>query len=126
MFVASEKSGLYTSDECFKMALTDALSVACKALGIGADVYWDRDPNKYDKPADKPDTKEPPPSEWPESKVRAYAFANVADGKGGTKSVSVADLIAKGTAGQDWLIKMAGASKRSQMDRDVATRAAAL
>ena len=34
VFVANEKSGLRTSDECFKMALTDAISVACKALGI--------------------------------------------------------------------------------------------
>ena len=39
-FIANEKSGLYTSDECFKMAYTDALSVACKSLGMGADVYW--------------------------------------------------------------------------------------
>lgn len=39
-FVSKEKSGLYTSDECFKMAYTDALSVACKALGMGANVYW--------------------------------------------------------------------------------------
>ena len=29
---------MYTSDECYKMALTDALSVACKALGVAADV----------------------------------------------------------------------------------------
>lgn len=50
-FVAREKSGLYTSDECFKMALTDAISVACKALGFGADVYWKADRSKYDKPA---------------------------------------------------------------------------
>ncbi len=39
-FVAKESKGLYTSDECFKMAYTDALSVACKALGMGAEVYW--------------------------------------------------------------------------------------
>lgn len=39
-FIASEKSGLYTSDECIKMAETDALSVACKKLGMGADIYW--------------------------------------------------------------------------------------
>ena len=39
-FVAKEKNGLYTSDECFKMAYTDALSVACKMLGMGANVYW--------------------------------------------------------------------------------------
>lgn len=31
------------SDEGYKMAYTDALSVACKALGIGADVYWSAD-----------------------------------------------------------------------------------
>lgn len=48
MFVAKEKSGLYANDECYKMALTDAISVACKALGFAADVYWDRDPTKYD------------------------------------------------------------------------------
>jgi len=46
-FVANEKNGLYTSDECYKMALTDAISVACKALGMGADVYYDKDATKY-------------------------------------------------------------------------------
>lgn len=35
-----EKNGLYVSDECYKMSFTDALSVACKLLGFGADVYW--------------------------------------------------------------------------------------
>lgn len=35
------------SDECYKMAYTDALSVACKALGIGADVYYEADITKY-------------------------------------------------------------------------------
>lgn len=50
-FVAKEKNGPYTSDECFKMALTDAISVACKALGFGADVYWEADRSKYDKAA---------------------------------------------------------------------------
>lgn len=39
-FIANEKNGLYTSDECFKMAYTDALSVACKSLGMGAEIYW--------------------------------------------------------------------------------------
>lgn len=52
-FVAKEKNGLYTSDEGFKMALTDAISVACKALGFGADVYWEADRSKYDKPESK-------------------------------------------------------------------------
>ena len=47
MLVASERNGLYVNDECYKMALTDALSVACKALGMGADVYWQSDNTKY-------------------------------------------------------------------------------
>ena len=55
-FVAKEKNGPYTSDECFKMALTDAISVACKALGFGADVYWDADKSKYDKPENTAET----------------------------------------------------------------------
>lgn len=55
MFVSNERNGHYTSDECFKMALTDAISVACKALGVGADVYWEKDRTKYDqKQADTP------------------------------------------------------------------------
>ena len=47
MLVASERNGLYVNDECYKMALTDALSVACKSLGMGADVYWQSDNTKY-------------------------------------------------------------------------------
>ena len=47
MLVAKEKNGLYTSDEGFKMALTDAISVACKSLGVGADVYYAKDRSKY-------------------------------------------------------------------------------
>lgn len=43
-----EKSGVYVSDECYKMATTDAISVACKQLGIGADVYFASDRTKYD------------------------------------------------------------------------------
>lgn len=47
MFAEKEKSGLHISDECYKMATTDAISVACKQLGIGADVYWEKDKTKY-------------------------------------------------------------------------------
>lgn len=63
------------SDEGYKMAYTDALSVACKALGIGADVYFDKDKTKYTEaniappgsPAyeltkEKPLAETPPPS----------------------------------------------------------------
>lgn len=45
--VTKENAGLYTDDEAYKKAYTDALSVACKALGIGAKVYWAADNTKY-------------------------------------------------------------------------------
>lgn len=54
MFVSEEKSGLHVSDECYKMALTDAISVACKALGMGADIYWEKDGSKYTQGAESP------------------------------------------------------------------------
>lgn len=62
--VAKEKDGLHTSDECYKMALTDALSVACKALGFGADVYWEKGSTKYDRPqpSEKPAPTTPNPA----------------------------------------------------------------
>lgn len=40
--VTMESKGAYVSDECYKMALTDALSVAMKALGVAADVYFEK------------------------------------------------------------------------------------
>lgn len=45
--IAQERSGAYVSDEAFKMATTDALSVACKQLGFAADIYWQTDRDKY-------------------------------------------------------------------------------
>ena len=47
MFTSKELKGIYTDDEAFKKALTDALSVACKAIGIAANVYWGKDDTKY-------------------------------------------------------------------------------
>lgn len=46
--VAIERNGAYVNDEAFKMALTDALSVAMKALGVGADVYFAKGKNIVD------------------------------------------------------------------------------
>jgi hypothetical protein len=54
MFAAKEKNGVYVSDEAYKMALTDAISVACKALGFAADVYWNTDSTKYNRQAAQP------------------------------------------------------------------------
>lgn len=48
------KNGVKTSDEGYKMALTDALSVAAKALGIGADIYFSKDKTKYSGSVESP------------------------------------------------------------------------
>lgn len=47
VLIAKESNGLRTDDDCYKKAYTDAISVACKALGFGGDIYWQNDPTKY-------------------------------------------------------------------------------
>ena len=50
--VVKESSGLHANDEGYKMAVTDALSVALKSLGFGADIYAGRwDGSRYLMPA---------------------------------------------------------------------------
>ena len=41
-FVSMERNGAYVNDEVYKMALTDALSVSMKAIGVAADVYFSK------------------------------------------------------------------------------------
>jgi len=58
--VAKESAGLRANDEAYKMALTDALSVAMKQLGFAADIYAGKfDGSKYkdDVPPTKPELK---------------------------------------------------------------------
>lgn len=64
-FVEKGKSGLRMSDEHTKMSLTDALSVACKALGIGANVYFANDPTKYTDNTETSGDRNPPPQKPP-------------------------------------------------------------
>lgn len=45
--VEVNSKGMYVNDEGHKMSLTDALSVAMKALGVAADIYFEKDA-KYD------------------------------------------------------------------------------
>lgn len=56
MLYVKERNGLRISDEAYKMATTDAISVACKQLGFAADVYWDKDRTKYSAPAEQDTT----------------------------------------------------------------------
>lgn len=54
MLMEQERAGLHANDEGFKMAVTDALSVALKMLGVAADIYMGKwDGSKY---ADKKQT----------------------------------------------------------------------
>ena len=71
---AKEKNGINVSDECYKMATTDAISVACKQLGVGADVHW-ADGNKYDQ-ADSNDNPNP---DKPKSKTATTPGTSKAD-----------------------------------------------
>lgn len=49
-FSSKNKQGyVNTSDEAFKMALTDAVSNATKQLGLGADIWFANDKTKYTK-----------------------------------------------------------------------------
>lgn len=57
MFVAKEIKGMYVSDEAVKMALTDALSVAMKAIGMAADIYMGMPATKYDITTPQPPAK---------------------------------------------------------------------
>ncbi len=54
VLVSKEASGLHGNDEAVKMAVTDALSVAMKMLGVAADIYagrWDGTKYADDNPA---------------------------------------------------------------------------
>lgn len=106
-FIAKERDGLYTSDECFKMALTDALSVACKALGIGADVYWEQGSKHTQHQKEETSKKEEPPKKAPvPSKAKPIAppfceccgseiQSEVVDGKQYTANTIAARAISK-------------------------------
>jgi len=69
-FYVKESKGYYVDDECEKKALTDAISVAAKALGVGADVYMGGDRTKYSgdnadglPPLPPPNSPPPPPQQ---------------------------------------------------------------
>lgn len=57
MLISKESGGLHCNDEAYKMAVTDALSVALKFLGVGADVYAGQCETKYDNAKDGSNTR---------------------------------------------------------------------
>lgn len=65
-------STVHIDDEAYKKAYTDAVSVACKALGFAADVYYKQEDTKYgafraETPAPQQTEQAAPqgPQEWP-------------------------------------------------------------
>ena len=80
LFVASEREGLHTSDEAYKMATTDALSVALKMLGVAARIYEGSPVTKYSQPEKKTGTKKQGAKETDEAGaiLKAEAALNTA------------------------------------------------
>lgn len=106
--VSKEKNGLYTDDECWKKAYTDALSVACKAIGIGADVYYEKDASgKYGEPEAPEGQPAPPVGKKPPE-----------GGKGQQKSkfAQINDLIKDSSITidtiTDWIVQASGKNIR--------------
>ena len=98
-FVSNEKTGKYTSDECYKMALTDAISVACKSLGFAADIYFSNDSTKYteNKPESnsvKQDQKKPIPSTmFNDTKVMKWLYDNETYYRNNNQRISLSSLL---------------------------------
>jgi len=65
-FLTMERNGAYTSDECYKMALTDAISVAAKHIGVAADVYYEKDRDKYTPPEQQTQLTQQPAPQRPQ------------------------------------------------------------
>ena len=88
--VVKERNGLYTDDEAEKKAYTDAISVACKALGMGANVYWSADRTKYTAPQPV----QPQQYEQKYTCERCTLPVKSVPGKGG-KALSPAQIVAE-------------------------------
>lgn len=82
MLVEKEKAGLFSSDEGFKMAITDALSVSLKMLGVAAEVYmgnWDGSKFKGDAstPQTSPQGKPSTAAETNLSRLKDFLNTNI-------------------------------------------------
>ena len=72
MLITKESAGLHTSDEGYKMAVTDALSTASKMLGVGASIYMGGNhDSKYEKEGTTNAVKKP--KEKPELTTEGYS-----------------------------------------------------
>jgi len=85
--------GLRSNDEALKMAETDAISVACKKLGIAANVYFNNDRTKYNQ-YDNSDEQKKTSAAVTEAQLKRY-FA-IASSKGFVKDdIEILDNLVK-------------------------------
>ena len=99
-FVANEKNGPYCNDEAMKMAYTDALSIACKALGFSHDIYFSKDRTKYSMAEDEAKEEGPSAEDFQAITARIQ--------KGITKVTADMDKEAKDKFTQDVVVKHIG------------------
>lgn len=80
MLIAKESRGLHSSDEAYKMAITDALSTAMKMIGVAADIYlgnWDG--SKYNKPHKSNTQNNQQPAKLDPALKKAFGFIQIMD-----------------------------------------------
>ena len=92
MFISNESKGVYTDDDAYKKAYTDAISVACKAIGMAGDIYWAKDPTKYTQG----DTAEKKPQDAPQRTEGTKTAKNTTES---TNRASAQNLGAQGEQG---------------------------
>jgi hypothetical protein len=63
--LAGKGKGDGIDDEAYKMAYTDAISIACKNLGMAADIYYAKDRTKYNSYVEPTQTAPAPAKEKP-------------------------------------------------------------
>ena len=121
--VTIERNGPYLNDEAYKMAYTDALSIACKSLGMCHDVYFAKDRTKYDLPESEPE-KAPQKAEQPKTLTQKVEQAKATIQKTDTVPPVEEDPKVKAKAMMDGIIKKLGITTeqfvafRTQLIRD--------
>ena len=113
----------YLDDDAYKKAYTDAISVAAKALGVGADVYFEKDVTKYDVAQSQPvaaasetPVDAPKPTLSPSMKTWKQAIAFTASQKDSIENLS-ARLKAKYTISDEHLDLLLTLSGKKQSSR---------
>ena len=96
--VSREKGGLYVDDDAVKKALTDAIGVAAKMIGLGSDVYsgnedWSKYSNAY-KPSENPPQQEKTHATKEEQAAKYTAIITWMDSGDATES-EIAGMIAR-------------------------------